>query len=120
MFTQYYPQRVAILWSGAHGSATLREVLKHNTVEEVYLIGIDPESANIANDCSNIQSPTGSRYCLNDPRTRIVSDDAVEWFKSGYADARDDDDEEDSSDDEDSDNDKHDKPLFDVIILDAL
>ena len=89
---------------------SLREVLKHNTVEEVVLIGVDEELVEVAreylpewSDCSNIIGSTSS--CFDDPRVELVFEDAATWFASNYLD------EVDSADEED---------LFNVIIVDTL
>ena len=108
MFSHSEPRRVAILGGAVEGSAALREVLKHNTVEEVLLIGVDPVTAKISNDCSNFRtSNKQSRFCLDDPRTKIISEDEFQWFTKMYPPT----DEEDAIDEE---------TLFDVIILDTL
>lgn len=83
MFTHRHPKRVAIIGGGE--CATLREVLKHNTVETVTMIEIDAgviEAAHFAlpewTDCSNLQG--SSRYCIDDPRAIVHNEDAFAWF----------------------------------------
>jgi spermidine synthase len=107
MFAHPNPKRVAIIGGGE--GATLREVLKHKTVEEVVMIEIDEVMVNASrlflpewSDCSNIQGSTSS--CFDDKRAKLYFEDAFLWFKSRFAldVAR------DSND------------LFDVIIMDAL
>ena len=109
MFTHPHPKRVAIIGGGE--GATLREVLKHNTVETVTMIEIDGEMVQVAkeylrewNDCSNIVGSTKS--CFDDPRAEILCTDAVAWFMEHFRD-----DGMDAS------------PLqqrYDVVIMDAL
>lgn len=86
--------------------ATLREVLKHNTVVEVVLVGVDVELVEAArdylpewSDCSNLVGSTIS--CFDDPRIEFVYDDAASWFVSNYLDEHDIDEED----------------LFDAIII---
>ena len=105
MFVHDNPKRVAIIGGGE--CATLREVLKHNTVEEVVMIEIDPMIIEISNeylpewnDCSNLQGST--RYCIEDPRAKIYTEDAFKWFIDRYS--------KETIED----------PLFDVVIMDAL
>lgn len=108
MFTHDNPKRVAIIGGGE--GATLREVLKHNTVEKVVMIEIDEMMVNASreflpdwSDCSNL---VGSRpSCFDDPRAEIYYDDAFKWFIDRFAD----DGELKGKED-----------VFDVIIMDAL
>lgn len=87
--------------------ATLREVLKHNTVEEVSMIEIDEKMVTVSresipewSDCSDL---TGSAsWCVDDPRTLMYYEDAHEWFMERYS------------------GDEGKKADLDVIILDAL
>jgi spermidine synthase len=87
MFTHKYPKRVAIIGGGE--GATLREVLKHNTVEEVIMIEIDELMVNLSrtflpewNDCSDL---VGSEpCCFDDPRATIYYEDALQWFINRY------------------------------------
>ena len=105
MFVHPNPQRVAII-GGAEG-ATLREVLKHSTVNEVVMIEIDERLVEIAkeflpewNDCSFL---VGGASCFDDSRASAVFTDAIEWFLSRFG-------KGESSEIE----------PFDVIIMDAL
>jgi len=107
MFAHPNPKRVAIIGGGE--CATLREVLKHNTVEKVVMIEIDPDIIEISkhalpdwNDCSNFEG--SSRYCMDDPRAEIQNEDAFKWFIDRYL----------------RNADAIEEPLFDVIIMDAL
>jgi spermidine synthase len=108
LFAHPNPKRVAIIGGGE--GATLREVLKHKTIEEVVMIEIDEMMVNASrtflpewNDCSNIQGSTGN--CFDDPRTTLYCEDAFQWFKSRYAPGG------------TGDNNQE---RFDVIIMDAL
>lgn len=107
MFAHPNPRKVAIIGGGE--CATLREVLKHNTVEKVVMIDIDPGVIEISkyalpewNDCSNLEG--SSRYCMDDPRAEIYNEDAFKWFMDRYL----------------GESGRRDEPLFDVIIMDAL
>ncbi|KAG7357508.1 spermidine synthase [Nitzschia inconspicua] len=109
MFAHANPKRVAIIGGGE--GATLREVLKHNTVEEVVMIDIDEMMVNTSrtflpewSDCSNIQGSTEN--CFDDPRTSLYCEDAFRWFKSRFG--------PEATVVESS------PDLFDVIIMDAL
>ena len=101
------PKRVAIIGGGEGG--TLREVLKHKTLEKVVMIDIDELMVNVSksfipqwSDCSNI---IGSRAsCFDDPRAELYFEDAVAWFVSRFGDYK-------QTPIEDK---------FDVIIMDAL
>jgi S-adenosylmethionine decarboxylase proenzyme len=101
------PKRVAIIGGGE--GATLREVLKHNTVETVTMIEIDERLVNISkqylpewSDCSMIVGSPIS--CFDDPRADIHFAEAVAWFVERF-----------------SDKDRVDPgELYDVIIMDAL
>jgi spermidine synthase len=102
------PKRVAIIGGGE--GATLREVLKHKTVEEAVMIEIDEVMVNASrkflpewNDCSNLVGSTGN--CFDESRTTLYCEDAFKWFKDQFL-----------------DNSSHHRKAetFDVIIMDAL
>ena len=106
MFAHKNPKRVAIIGGGE--GASLREVLKHNTVEKVYMIEIDEIMVDVSrkyipswSDCSMIEGSAPS--CFDDPRVEVQYIDAFQWFIDHYP---------------------ADKPPllepFDVIIMDAL
>ncbi len=107
LFTHTKPRRVAIIGGGE--GATLREVLKHNTVEKVIMIDIDEQMVNLCreylpswSDCSMLVN--GTESCFDDPRVETYFLDAFKWFIDRY-----------SGDDGSL------KELpFDVIIMDAL
>ena len=89
MFTHESPETVAIIGGGK--GATLREVLKHNTVERVVMANIDPMLVNLSheylkswNDCSDIVNSSYS--CFDDPRVEMVDGNVVEkiFVNSSY------------------------------------
>jgi spermidine synthase len=105
LFSHSNPKRVAIVGGGE--GATLRETLKHNTVEEAVMIDIDEKMVNVSrqhipewSDCSDIVG--SASWCGDDPRAKIYYEDALNWFKTRYSDGG-------NSD-----------MLLDVIIMDAL
>ena len=106
LFLHPEPKRVAIIGGGE--GATLREVLKHNTLENVVMIEIDEIMVNVSrthipdwSDCSDI---VGSRKsCFDDPRAEVNYGDAITYFTDHFR---------------DENNRKQD--VFDVIIMDAL
>ena len=107
MVSHLNPKRVAIIGGGE--GATLREVLKHNTVETVTMIEIDEEMVDICrkylpewSDCSNLVGSASS--CFDDPRTEVFYTDAISWFIDRFG-------NEDTIDE---------SQLYDVIIMDAL
>ena len=106
MITHPNPKRVAIIGGGE--GATLREVLKHNTIEEVVMIEIDGELVGMCreylpewSDCSDFVG-SDANSCFDDSRANVSFQDAFGWFITNFGD---------------------DVPLrekFDVIIMDAL
>jgi spermidine synthase len=107
LFSHPNPKRVAIIGGGE--GATLREVLKHNTIETVTMIEIDKAMVNIAkqylpewSDCSMIVGSTPS--CFDDPRAEVIYTDAIQWMTELFSEA-------DRVRPED---------LYDVIIIDAV
>ena len=106
MFAHHNPKRVAIIGGGE--GATLREVLKHDTVETVVMIEIDEMMVEVSrkyipewSDCSNI---VGSRdSCIDDPRAQMYFEDALKWFEDRFG----------------ANSTIKEEP-FDVIIMDAL
>jgi len=106
MFAHKNPKRVAIIGGGE--GATLREVLKHATVEKVIMIEIDKVMVDLSrkylpswNDCSMLLGSAPS--CFDDDRVEVQYVDAFKWFINNFP---------------------HDGPPlvdpFDVIIMDAL
>lgn len=107
LFAHPNPRRVAIIGGGE--GATLREVLKHRTIEEVVMIEIDAMMVNTSrtylpewNDCSNIQGRADN--CFDDRKTTLYCEDAFQWFKDRFVQTVPGEPEE----------------MFDVIIMDAL
>lgn len=107
LFTHPNPKRVAIVGGGE--GATLREVLKHKTVEQAIMIEIDEAMVNVSrnyipewSDCSDLVG--SSPWCIEDNRATEYYEDALAWFTNRYS-------SEDASSTE---------PRIDVIILDAL
>uniref|UniRef100_A0A7S2VHQ4 PABS domain-containing protein n=1 Tax=Entomoneis paludosa TaxID=265537 RepID=A0A7S2VHQ4_9STRA len=108
------PKRVAIIGGGE--GATLREVLKHNTVEACVMLEIDGEFMQFGrehlqewNDCSDFEYNKGTApgeyfSCFDDPRADAKAVDAVGWFLERFGD--------DVAIDE--------SEKFDVVIMDAL
>ena len=103
MFAHANPKRVAIIGGGE--GATLREVLKHKTVEKVVMIDIDEQMVSLSreylpewSDCSMLEGISGS--CFDDPRVELYCADALAWFIERYSEASQD--------------------PFDVIIMDLL
>jgi S-adenosylmethionine/arginine decarboxylase-like enzyme len=107
LFAHDNPKRVAIVGGGE--GATLREVLKHSTVEKCVMIEIDEAMVNVSrqyipdwSDCSDLQGSTDS--CFDDPRAEVYYEDAIAWFINRFLR------EEDFTGED----------RFDVIIMDAL
>mmetsp|Transcript_22076 Transcript_22076/g.61400 ORF Transcript_22076/g.61400 Transcript_22076/m.61400 type:complete len:871 (+) Transcript_22076:139-2751(+) len=108
MFAHENPKRVAIVGGGE--GATLREVLKHNTVEKVIMIDIDDQMVEMSkkvlpfwSDCSMLKDSTKS--CFDDPRVETYYLDAFKWFIDRFG---------------DEENRLFEELPFDVIIMDAL
>jgi len=110
MFAHSHPERVGIIGGGE--CATLREVLKHKTVEHVKMIEIDEKMVQISrkylpdwSDCSDLEG--SAKWCGDDDRAEINFEDALVWFSSRFGDSN-----------IDSEDYKEDR--FDVLIMDAL
>jgi spermidine synthase len=83
MFSHANPKRVAIV-GGAEG-ATLREVLKHKTVESITMVEIDNELVELAKTympfMSNCSDFVGRpENCFDDSTLDLVVEDAKGWF----------------------------------------
>jgi spermidine synthase len=107
MFVHPNPRRVAIVGGGE--GATLREVLKHKTVEAVTMIEIDPQMVDVARrylpSMSNCSDLIGrADCCFDDALANVVFEDAYRWFTDRW--------EADSA--------ILQEPSLDVIIIDAL
>ena len=89
MLAHTHPRRVAIIGGGE--GATLREVLRHDTVEEATMVEIDGELVDLCrehllewNDCSDIEG-RHARSCFDHPRARVMIEDAFRWFMDRFA-----------------------------------
>jgi len=105
MITHPNPRRVAIIGGGE--GATLREVLKHNTVEEVVMVEIDGELVEMCrehlpewSDCTDLVGSEDS--CFDDSRASIIFEDAFAWFIDNFG------------------NGENKREKLDLIIMDAL
>ena len=83
MFAHQKPKHVALIGGGE--GATLREVLKHKTVETVTMIELDEELVAICrehlplmNDCSDLVG--SAMNCFDDDKVNVVFESGVEWF----------------------------------------
>lgn len=83
MFAHDNPKRVAIVGNGT--GSTLREVLKHKTVEKVVLVGSDSSVLQTSrklfpqhSDCSTLKG--SAQCCYDDARVEMISDETVEWL----------------------------------------
>jgi len=84
MFVHDHPRKVAIIGGGE--GATLREVLKHNTVEKVDMVDIDSMMIEIAKEhlpayhnCTDLIGVADS--CFDDERANILIQSAVKYFE---------------------------------------
>jgi S-adenosylmethionine decarboxylase proenzyme len=107
LFTHPNPKRVIIIGGGE--GATLREVLKHNTITNVIMLEIDEAMVNVSkqylpewSDCSMIVGSAPS--CFDDPRAEVIYTNAVAWMINQFA-------EKDTV---------QSKDLYDVIIIDTM
>jgi spermidine synthase len=105
MFSHPNPKKVAII-GGGEGSS-LRETLKHKTVEEALLLELDETIVNVSkihmpewSDCSDLKG--SADWCIEDPRTKVFHEDALSWFADRYS------------------NDNSTEEPIDVVILNAL
>jgi len=104
------PKRVAIIGGGE--GATLREVLKHKSLDKVIMIEIDEIMVSFSrehlpewNDCSDIVG--SADWCGDDKKADMRYEDGMAWFKNRFSDSR-----------IQSEEYKEDK--FDLLIMDAL
>lgn len=114
MLAHESPERVAIIGGGE--GATLREVLKYRSVEEVVIFEIDQELVGMCaeympewSDCGDVEG-SDADSCFDDARARLVYEDAFEWFINRFGRREEDDGNGDGTEEE----------KFDVIIMDAL
>ena len=110
MFAHPNPRRAAIIGGGE--CATLREVLKHKTIEKVKMIEIDEEMVNVSreslpdwSDCSDLHG--SADWCGDDKRAELFYEDALAWFMNRFSDDK-------------IDSDEFKEDPFDIIIMDAL
>mmetsp|Transcript_28983 Transcript_28983/g.33696 ORF Transcript_28983/g.33696 Transcript_28983/m.33696 type:complete len:745 (+) Transcript_28983:66-2300(+) len=109
MIAHRHPKRVAIIGGGE--CATLREVLKHNTVENVKMIEIDEIMVEVSREylpwsqCADI---VGSKeWCGDDHRVDMFYEDALAWFNNRFSEGR-------------INSPEYKEDPFDVLIMDAL
>ena len=114
LFAHSNPRQAAIIGGGE--GATLREVLRHNTIEHVKMVEIDQVMAEVSrkylpswSDCSDIIGSTDN--CFDEPRADVLYEDAIAWFsdRTFYP----------PGSKEKGDN-EFDVEQFDVVIVDAL
>jgi len=109
MITHSNPKRVAIIGGGE--GATLREVLKHSTVEEAVMIEIDEGVVDLSRehlpqwqDCSSIaHHEKAAEWCFDDERVNARFEDAMAYFIDNFA--------NDAQQEEEA---------YDIVIMDAL
>jgi spermidine synthase len=84
MLAHENPKTVVIFGSGQ--GATIREVLKHESVEQVVVVGDDHSMFEFArenlpqwNDCSDLVGSTSN--CFDDPRVKTVSENPNTWLQ---------------------------------------
>jgi len=107
-----HPKRVGIIGGGE--GATLREVLKHTTVEKVIMIEIDEEMVYFSKehlpdwcDCSDFDFDGSADWCGDDERADLRYEDGAAWFNNRFSDQR-------------IDEEEYKEDPFDVLIMDAL
>jgi spermidine synthase len=71
-----HPNPRKVLVCGGGEGATLREALKHNTVEEAFMVDIDEELV----DMVKVHMPEWHQGAFEDPRTTLVHTDARQWI----------------------------------------
>ncbi|KAL7450672.1 hypothetical protein ACHAWC_002552 [Mediolabrus comicus] len=87
MFAHANPKRVAIIGGGE--GATLREALKHKTIEKAVMIEIDEGVVELSreylkewSDCSDLVGSTND--CFEDSRAEVLYEDAMKYFMTGF------------------------------------
>ncbi len=114
MITHPNPKRVAVIGGGE--GATVREILKHSTLEKVVMIEIDEGVVDLSTkylpdwqDCSSIAHHEGcDEWCFNDERADLRIEDALAYFNSNFG-----------SSSRSVPSSEHDTQ-FDVVIMDCL
>ena len=88
MFAHPDPKRVAIIGGGE--GATLREILKHKSVETVTMVELDEELVEICrehlpewSDCSDMEG-SDADSCFDDSRASVEFINAFEWFTESF------------------------------------
>jgi spermidine synthase len=71
------PRRVLVLGGG--DGLGLREILKHDCVEAVTLVDIDPEMTGLARRFHRLAEL--NQHSFDDPRVRVVNQDAMIWLE---------------------------------------
>lgn len=111
LFAHPNPKRVGIIGGGE--GATLREALKHKTVETVAMIEIDGDMVSFSrehlpdwNTCSDIEGST--EWCGDDPRAVMRYEDGMAWFDDRFSDKK----KKKAA--------KYQEDPFDILIMDAL
>eukprot|EP00985_Skeletonema_marinoi_P015075 scaffold7686_cov111-Skeletonema_marinoi.AAC.1 len=117
MITHPNPKRVAVIGGGE--GATVREILKHSTLEKVVMIEIDEGVVNLSTkylpewqDCSSIAHHAGcAEWCFDDERADLRVEDALAYFNDNFG----------STSSISKSADEHDlQEQFDVLIMDCL
>ena len=114
MITHPNPKRVAVIGGGE--GATVREILKHSTLEKVVMIEIDEGVVNLSTkylaewqDCSSIaHHDGGAEWCFDDERAELRVEDALAYFNDNFGSSS----RSKSSAEKDA--------YFDVVIMDCL
>lgn len=113
LITHPNPKRVAIVGGGE--GATLREVLKHSTVEQAVMIEIDEGVVDLSKDylpewqdCSSIAHHAQSApWCFDDRRADVRFEDAMAYFIDNFGPYK-------------GKGDNDDESKFDVVVMDCL
>lgn len=71
------PRRVLVL-GGGDGLA-VREILKHQSVEAVTLVDLDPDMTRLSRRFPSLAEL--NRHAFDDPRVRVVNEDAMIWLE---------------------------------------
>jgi len=90
MITHPNPKRVAVIGGGE--GATVREILKHSTLEKVVMIEIDGGVVDLSTkylpewqDCSSIAHHDGcAEWCFDDERADLRIEDALAYFNDNF------------------------------------
>ena len=116
MITHPNPKRVAVIGGGE--GATVREILKHSSLEKVVMIEIDEGVVDLSTkylpewqDCSSIAHHDGSaEWCFDDRRADLRVEDALAYFNDNFG-----------TPSVSRSNVEHDaEEQFDVVIMDCL